>query len=193
MRYTLGIRDNVYTMNQNTAIGIVVGLVVVLGGGYYLMSAKTAQAPEGSGTQTVETTPAVESAQAGKFTGSLTDLATRGGSWKCTVDASTAQSVSAGVTYVSGGKVRGDYTTNVEGYGKAESHMIADGEYVYTWSSMMPQGVKTKMVAQGAGGTATSGQGADANQSYSYDCQPWTADASLLVPPANVTFMTVGQ
>lgn len=180
-------------MNKNLLVGLVVGGVVVVGGGYYLMGAKTAQAPEEAGAQTAETTSVVESAQAGKFTGSVADLAMRGGSWKCTVDASTAQSISAGVTYVSDGKVRGDFTTNVQGYGSVESHLIVDGDTVYTWSSAMPQGMKTKMVAQGAGGAATSGQGADANQAYAYDCQPWTADVSLFVPPATVTFMQVGQ
>jgi hypothetical protein len=174
-------------MNQNTVVGIVMGLVVVVGGGYYLMSTNPIQAPRGTSPQIAET------AQAGKFTGSVAELTKRGGSWKCTVDAATAQSISAGVTYVSGNKVRADFTTLVQGYGSVESHMIADGESVYSWSSMMPQGIKTTMMAQGVGGTATSGQGGDANQSYSYDCQPWTSDASLLVPPANVTFKTVGQ
>lgn len=175
-------------MNQNTIIGIVVAIVVV-GGAYYVTQGGVSE----TASQTGEDTQAGETAQAGAFTGSVSELAARGGSWKCTVDASTAQSISSGVTYVSGGKVRGDFTTNVQGYGSVESHMIADGTDVYTWSSAMPQGIKTKMMATGQGGTATSGRGVDANTAYSYDCQPWVADATLLIPPANITFTAVGQ
>ncbi|MDO8514239.1 MAG: hypothetical protein Q7S50_01715 [bacterium] len=166
-------------MNSNLLIGLVVGAVVVVGGGYYLLSGGSAPATDTTG------------AQAGKFKGSLAEMAARGGSWKCTVDSSTGQSVSSGVTYASGGKVRADFKTSVSGYGAVESHMMADGQYVYTWSSVMPQGIKTKMTAGAtAGGSAgtASGQSADADQSYSYDCQPWTADASLFVLPASVTF-----
>lgn len=172
-------------MNTNTAIGVVVGMVVVLGGGYYLMnqnSTPTDMSAIGAQEETGET------AQAGTVKGSFASLATRGGSWKCTVDTSTAQSVSSGVTYVSGGKVRADFTTSVQGYGAVESHMIADGEDVYTWSSMMPQGIKSKMTMQGTGGAETSGQGMNANMEYSYDCQPWSADSAMFAVPADITF-----
>jgi hypothetical protein len=180
-------------MTQNTAIGLVVAVVVGLGGEYYLMHQDAVSKPETGDQKSASTTALADTTQAGKFKGSFTELAARGGSWKCTVDTSTAQSISSGVTYVSAGKVRGDFTTSVQGYGSVESHVMADGQDVYTWSSMMPQGLKVKMTAQGSGGTVASGQGADANQAYSYDCQPWVADATLFTLPASVTFKTIGQ
>ena len=178
-------------MTQNTAIGIVVGLVVVLGGGYYLMGLG---ATPGAQTQALmaTSTPQAETAEAGKFTGSIAELATRGGSWKCTVDSTTTHVVSSGVAYVSDGKVRGDFTTSVSGYGNLESHMFADGTDVYTWSSVAPQGMKMKMTALSTDNVHL-GYGAQANESFSYDCQPWVADVSLLTPPASVTFKAVGQ
>ncbi len=147
-----------------------------------------------SSTQTLPfQTQQTESAAPGKFTGSFAQLAMRGGDWKCTVDASSDKSVSSGVTYISGGKMRADFTSAVSGFGNAESHVISDGTNVYTWSSLMPQGIKTKVTAQGQGGTQTSGSGSNQNQSYTYDCQPWSADTSLFAVPTNITFKEVGQ
>ncbi|MDO8522456.1 MAG: hypothetical protein Q7S08_04190 [bacterium] len=184
-------------MSTNFIVGLVVGAVVVIGGGYYLMTNSGGSASDSKAAQEQEQNVAESTeatlAQAGKFNGSLSELAARGGSWKCTVDASTAQSVSSGVTYASGGKVRSDFSTKVQGYGNVESHVIADGQDVYTWSSVMPQGIKTKMAQQTDGGTATSGQGVNTNQPYSYDCQPWTADASVFVTPSSVVFKTIGN
>ena len=185
--YHTDIRGHIIFMKTNLIVGLVVGAVVIVGSGYYLMtksSSFTGDSKRASQEQT---------AQAGKFSGSFASLAARGGSWKCTVDSSTAQSVSSGVTYVSGGNVRADFSTKVQGYGTVDAHVLVNGQDVYSWSSVMPKGIKTKMVAQGSGGTATSGQGMDANQAYSYDCQPWTPDASTFALPTGVSFMTVGQ
>jgi len=176
-------------MNTNIAIGIVVA-VVVLGGGYYVMTQGSMPTTEGVQGNLNEA-PIGTEAEAGKFNGSFSELATRGGSWKCTVDTSTAESISSGVTYVSGGSMRADFTTSVQGFGNVESHVLVSGQDVYTWSSMMPQGIKTTLSAQATGGTATSGQGMDANTDYSYDCQPWTADTALFVVPTNITFKTL--
>ncbi len=175
-------------MNTNTAIGVVVSVVVVLGGGYYLMSQPRVPA---NPVFTRSQDQVAEQAEAGSVRGSFASLAGRSGSWKCTVDTSALEAVSSGVVYVSGGKVRGDLTTSVQGYGNVESHMLADGTDVYTWSSMMSQGFKAPMTAQGSGSAAPSGQGMDANMEYSYDCQPWSADAALFVVPANITFRTI--
>lgn len=158
-----------------------------MGGAYYITNHKEPAQPEAAQPQQQEQT---QEAQAGSYTGSLADLAKRGGSWKCTVDSSTAQAASSGIVYVSGDMVRGDFTSTIQGYGSVGSHLLVNDGYSYSWSSMMPQGIKTKVTTTGDGGTATSGSGADVNHSYSYDCAPWTADASLFTVPTDVTFQT---
>lgn len=188
-------------------IGIAAAVVVIGAGAYFLLKPAHDSAPTGahpttestgtteSGsmgtigtTPTGQTTTQPASNEGGTFSGSIHDLAGRSGSWKCVVQSGTIQSISAGTVHVSGGKVRGDFTSNVSGYGAMESHMIADGTYVYTWTSAYPTGFKSKMTAAPQGGTQTSGQGFDANANYRYDCQPETADPSLFVVPANITF-----
>jgi hypothetical protein len=176
-------------MNKNLLIGLVAGAVVIFIG-YSFMGKSDGPATGGTMTETSDTAKA----EAGSFNGSLAELAARGGSWKCTTDITTGPSVTSGVTYSSGGKVRGDFSTKVQGYGNIDSHMYVDGQDVYTWSSVMKQGIKTKMSPLGAvTQTPTSGQSVDTNQQYSYDCQPWTADLSLFATPPGITFNTISK
>ena len=183
-------------MNTNVIVGGLLA-VVVAGGGYYLWSSQSAPAQSNTqGTSQQETQAqadqnAAQAAQSGDYSGSLADLAARGGSWQCSVDSKALDAASSGTTYVSGNLVRADFTTTVQSYGKVESHLIVRDGYSYSWSPIMPGGIKTKVTAAGQGGTSTSGSGASANQSYSYHCEPWTPDASLFAVPANVTFRPI--
>lgn len=176
-------------MNTNIIAGLVIGVAIIGGSAFYFFGNKKS-ASNSEGTSPTENTQA-----AGSFTGSFADLAKRGGEWKCTVDNTSetgvGQVVSSGVVYVSGDKVRAEYNVTVPSLGSMKGYMVSDGEYIYSWSSMLPQGVKTKasVVTQGSG--SVSGQVVDANYAYSYDCQPSSPDASLFIAPANITFMSV--
>ncbi len=178
-------------MNTNAIIALVAGLVIIGGGAYYVMKSDSVAVPAGnSANETMNVQ------NDGAFSGSIVALSEHGGEWKCTVDTTSqtggGQAVSSGIVYVSDNKVRADFDVSVAGRGAMKAYMIADGEYVYSWSSMVPQGVKVAQAqAESSQGAATSGQGMDANTSYSYDCQPSSADASLFVPPSNVTFMAL--
>lgn len=178
-------------MNTKLVLAVVAGVVVVGAGAFIAINGATKSALTDEGSEQQATQPA----QAGAFQGSFADLAARGGDWKCTVDAQAStgagQALSSGVVYVSGRKVRGDFTSTVQGIGRVDSHLMADGTDVYSWTSLYPQGMKTKMAASGDETTETSGQGADANQKYSYHCEPAQADASLFIAPTNVTFRTL--
>ncbi len=128
------------------------------------------------------------------FTGSLFDLGTRGGNWKCTVDSSAQTGVgavsSSGEVHVSGSSVRADFTSTIPGAGKVDVHMITDATHVYTWTSAYPQGFKAKVAAAGTpSATAPTGQGMNASQSYEYQCEKAAPDASLFTPPTSVTFL----
>lgn len=180
---------------KNIYIWVGVAAVVALGA-YYLFTQQSALAPAADSASQTETASADTAAAdaGGSFNGSIFDLAARGGDWKCSVDAQAStgagQAVSSGTVYVSGNKVHGDFTSKVQGYGTVDSHLISDGAYVYSWTSIMAQGVKVKATAQSEGGTQTSGQGGDANQNYAYHCEPSAADATLFTPPAGVKFIS---
>lgn len=176
-------------MNKNILIGIVGGGVLVIAGTYYALSIRGTSVQQAAQTQTSTITENSE-AQPEKFNGSLTQLASRTGSWKCTIDTAVAPASVSGTTYVAHGKVRGDFIATIKGYGDISTHMLFDDEYVYTWSSAMPQGMKMKMNLSSATGT-TSAQMMSTNQAYAYGCSPWTSDDALFVLPANIVFKLI--
>lgn len=143
--------------------------------------------------ETTSTTTPSAGAVDGSFSGSMNDLIARGGDYKCTFDQLTEVSHSTGTVVISGKNVRGDFITEVKAATgmKVGSHMISDGEFIYTWSDMISMGMKFK-VAAAATGTSTpssaSNQNFNYNQKLDYQCAPTTRDASLFVVPATITF-----
>jgi len=69
--------------------------------------------------------------------------------------------------------------------------MIADDVYTYTWSSIMPQGIKTNKAKSGAihdGTTMSADTIVDSAMELTYGCVPYTADANFFVVPGNISF-----
>lgn len=180
-------------MNTKLALGIVAAVVVIGGGAYFYMSSNSA-APSGDSMQN-ETGGEMTKEEAGEFKGSVHDLMARGGDWKCDIgsQANTGAGVSfsSGTVYVSGKKLKGDFSISVPSLGNVSAYMVSDGEYIYSWSSVMMQGFKAKVTAEGTGGGETSGYGFNPDVSYSYNCEPATVDASMFTPPANVEFRSI--
>lgn len=170
-------------METKTLIGIVVALIVVGGGIWYLSGH-----PAG-------TTGGTASGETAEGSGTLAELMKKGGAYKCEVAVKPTQenanTESSGTVYVGGGKMRGDFSTVVAALGgkAVESHMISSEGYVYTWSDLMPQGVKMKVDASGE---APAQQGMDAYTAVDYRCSPWSVEESRFTVPSNVTFTLMG-
>lgn len=180
---------------RNPIVLVVVVVVIALLGYSLLNRGSGAEGTEADYTSTATTTDTAQ-VQGERFNGTFAQLAGRTGSWKCTIDTSAASTTVTGTSYVSNGKVRADMTMQTPQNGVIETHMISDGTYAYTWSSMMPQGIKMKITTDQSGMVANagkSGQGLNANSSYAYRCDPWTVDASLFVVPTTINFMTLPQ
>jgi hypothetical protein len=176
-------------------IAIAVGAVVVLGGAWYFLgnsSVPTAPATEGSESmQEGDDAAMTDGAADGTFTGSLGDLAKRGGNYQCTFTQDASGAKSSGTVYVSGYQIRGDFTSTVAAANMTiTTHMVQDGGYDYVWSSASPMGFKTKVVGTsgGDGYAPTSGTQVNMGQSYGYKCVPWTVDKSKFTLPAGVQF-----
>lgn len=99
----------------------------------------------------------------GAYTGTLQQLAERGGDYRCVFSSNNI----SGTVYTSGGRVRGDFVA-----GPVDSHMILIGGYVYTWSPVVPGGLKTP-VGDGSG-----------REAYHFTCKPWTPDEGMFTLPA---------
>lgn len=128
--------------------------------------------------------------------GSLLDLMKLGKNVKCTYWTDQEGTTMAGVSYISGQKVRGDfdittYDVNTEeGSNTIKSHMVTDGEWVYTWSTATPQGFKMKVDQPENTSTDTTKEAPTKalNESFDYKCTPWLVDNSLFEIPSDIEF-----
>lgn len=126
---------------------------------------------------------------------SLKDLLSAGIAQKCTFSTTDESGTSEGVTYVSGGKVRADFSSTVEGK-VVKSHMISDGKTNYIWTDGEKTGFKMTVeqtsttesdVPSSSTDTSVSSQ-VDLNEKADYKCSAWIADDSLFTPPSDVEF-----
>lgn len=168
-------------MNTNAIIGIVVAIVVVGGGAWYLSSDSSGTMGEGAENGTDE---------GGAGASTFAALVAGGGSRTCTVTMDTNGSSSEGTVYISDGKVRGDFTSSVNGQSMT-AHMIQADGYMYSWTDAVAQGVKVSLSQAQKSGT-TQNQGVDPNAQVDYDCSAWMADSGKFAVPSNVTFMELG-
>lgn len=165
---------------KNWIIGIVIA-AVVLGGGYYLMNAGSLSIGDKSGDLMEK---------GAVFTGSWNDLVTRGGNYACEINTVGTAEATAGMVYVSGTNVRGDFTSVVSGK-SVTSSMLKMGDTFYVWGGGMEQGIMmpaSAMTGSSAQGT-NQGSGIQADHSYDWNCSTKGADASKFVKPAGIEFM----
>lgn len=163
-------------MNQKVGItiGVVLLLLVLLGGGLFFLMKKN-QTPSSVITPVQQEAKPIEPQT---LQGTLKDLFTSGKSVKCSFDNNSTDSAKVtGIVYVSGGKVRGDFSP--------ASHMVVDGQTSYLWTDMSKQGMKFAMT------TSDKTQGPDLNQQVGYSCQDWNSDATMFTLPADITFSAI--
>lgn len=172
-------------MSTHSIIGLVVGALVIVAGVLVLLG-KAPQAPQTGDAHTQE------AGQKNTGSGSLKSLFGMTGTFKCTISSDVPSGLASGEIHVSNGKVRGDFTTQVQGATVA-AHMIQTDGYMYNWSDAFPQGVKIKVDAvTTANGAPASMDMFDANANINYSCEPVSADQAMFTPPANITFMDIG-
>lgn len=178
-------------MNTKFIIIAAVILLLLVGGGALLLknSASNPQQP----VVMMTAVPTKPQTMMGTMKSSLMSLLTSGKSQSCTFSyvptGTTAQS--SGTFYLSGGKMRGDFTVMVPSAPQTTISMIRDSDYTYMWGPSLPSGIKIK-------NTLTDAQGntkkyLDMNQQLDYKCDNWSVDPSKFTPPANITFQDMSS
>jgi hypothetical protein len=128
----------------------------------------------------------------GAVKGTIQDLLTSGKSVTCAVSDEAAGG-GTGTIFVSGKRMAGDFTTDVDGK-KVVGHMITDGTYSYIWSSDQTEGIKMKIdeikITPGAEGNGqpTSAEVFDLKKQTGLKCSPWSPDSNKFNPPTNIKF-----
>ena len=166
---------------------IAVVLAVLIGGGgiYYYNNVRGEGSVSDNGSK--EALDKTEETQGPRTLQALLGL---GQNLQCSF---SSEGLKEGKMYISGKKVRGDFTVEDETSAESSVSMIQDGEWMYYWGSAMPQGMKMKLdlSAQADANASTGNQWTqvDPNVALDYNCDAWRVDASKFTPPANVEFV----
>lgn len=124
-----------------------------------------------------------------EFHGSLEDLLARPGAWQCDVSVTVQGLTTSGTVFAAGKKLRGDFTANVPQFGNMQTHLIATGDTLYTWTSLMDRGYKFPITGGSVKASGSDAETAAAfNQDYDYRCRSWTADETKFALPAGIVF-----
>ncbi len=165
-------------------IAAVIVVLLILAGAFYVL---------GKSKKTQTETPASQATEApeSEQSGSIKSLLSMGKNVACDVSYDMDQNKTSGKVYVSGGKMSGDFSITTADGKTMDTHMIQDETYIYSWSSLIPQGTKMKVEAAASPTAVPSGQPASLNvdQQVKYKCSPWSVDSSKFTPPTNVKFM----
>lgn len=120
---------------------------------------------------------------------SLKSLLGLGQSLKCVYVYEDAQTRSEGTNFIANNKVRGNSEVLAKSNNqKVQASFIIDGQTMYSWSSAMNDGIKFSFDSNKADEYAQQ-QGVDYGKELNYDCDSWSADNSLFIPPSNIKFM----
>ena len=168
-------------------IGAIVVIVLIVAGAVFVL--KKSQKPQ-EPTARQQASPAPAAGESG----TIKSLLAMGKDVSCEVSYYVGKTKTSGKVYVSGKKMRGDFDIALEDGKQMDSHMIQDETFIYSWSSVLPQGTKMKIEAVSASpapGAAAQNQSFDMNQNVSYKCSDWSADDSKFISPAGVQFLDV--
>lgn len=170
-------------MNKN--LYIVVGLVILVligGGAYMMMNKSTPSSPYGI-------VPEEKPVITGTTSKSLKDLLASGIAQKCTYKYKNENTDMEGTSYISSGRMRGVFNSTINGK-IMTTHMIVEGKTSYLWTDDQNTGFKMSFDPETTETDtgATQPGSVDINKTFDYNCSPWRGDNSMFVPPTSMKF-----
>lgn len=196
-------------MNKSFLVSIIVFLLVLAGGVVYYTQFMDTNSDQGIMTEeSIENDDQMmdddhgDSMMNGEtYHGNLLGLLSIGQDYTCTYSrVDTNGATQDGTVYVaaSGDKMKGEFTINVNGEEPKQSFVIRDGEYTYVWSDYFEGGYKTKiesdtnsLFSTDEEATSNMSAGVSEDNTYNFDCEPWTVDDSMFVPPSKIEFTDI--
>ena len=171
-------------------IWIVVAVVIVALAAFFLLKGNSSQNTNNVAAGAANASPqANANVSAATEQTSLKALLASGKSQKCTFQETDAGVTSQGTVYVGSGKMRGDFSANVQGKTQL-SHMVVDNQTSYVWMDGIKTGfkMKTDASAQANANANTQAQSVDPNKNMSFHCDNSSADDSMFKLPSDVEF-----
>lgn len=172
---------------------VVVAILVILAVLFYTqMSKKSPQSSQGAAVSEQEGTPEVATTK-----GTIANLLGSGKNVMCQMDYSNESDSTEGTAYVSGEKMRGDFTIETADGTTMTSHMIRDDQYSYIWTDDNSKGTKIKVEVtadiEEKAKPQTQQTGVDVDKEVDLDCSNWTVDNSMFIPPTSIEFTDFSQ
>jgi hypothetical protein len=180
-------------MSRNTIIAGSIALILIMLGGWYLLShasTENALMTSEAATTTQQVGAPVSSASGTNPTTLKTVLA-QGGNYTCALETIKNGTHMTGTVYGTANKFRFDFTVSQNGV-DTHTHIIRIGTTAYTWVDGKLGGTASA-VAAGSHLPQPNGYAIsiDENTDVTTDCHPWIPDASQFVPPTTITFTRV--
>lgn len=169
--------------------GIIIAVVVILALlGFFAfsqMKKPVSPADEQTAVEQNNSTPVPQQESVSK--GSLRSLITAGKNVNCEINYPDGNT--KGTTYISGNKMRGDFTVKGPDNKEIASHMINDGTYAYIWTDTVKTGTKIKIDAVNPSVSPNAqSQSADLDAEVNLKCSPWSVDNSKFSVPSDIQF-----
>lgn len=179
-------------MNKALLAFLAVVILAIVGVGAFLFTRKP---------PTNNQTPNNSIMEGNKFSGTFMDLLALGQNYTCTFDTvDDAGTKTKGKVYVAAGgnKLSGQFLITQADGTEVDSNIIRDGEYNYIWTSLQPEGYKTKITLDN---DSLFGSGKDSGKSTNlsddinldFDCSPWAVDNTMFIPPSNIEFLDLSE
>lgn len=120
------------------------------------------------------------------ITSNLYDLVSKGGNNLCMLSISEGSAKMSGAVYITDGKFAADFQTVAQGTG-INSHMMGNGETVYSWSDFtdLPGNSMTYAAFQ-----SPANKTGLIYQKTKYSCTSWTPEDSMFKLPKGIKFNT---
>ncbi len=170
--------------------GLIIGAVVIIVvlAAFFMIQKSNPAAP----SESADSTQKESSDSLNNFAkGSIASLLTAGKNVTCSLK--YPEGKGTGTVFVSGKKVRGDFTTATDAAKEFKTSMIQDGEYAYIWSDADKKGTKIKVSGLPSPSPVANSKTdtSDINQEVDLSCSTWSADPSKFAVPADVEFTDV--
>lgn len=131
------------------------------------------------------------------FSGSMEDLMEKGEPMKCTYSMDQDGQSFTGVVYTANDKARSEVEMMYDSEMQTV-YSITDSEWLYSWSTFQEQGTKMNLkeledLVEEDEEIDTGEIDKTLKQDFDFECQSWSPDYSIFMPPTDVEFMDMTE
>lgn len=182
-------------MSKNL-VGILIGLLVAVGVGGYLIINKNTDNKQALQTTNNTNTKAQNENDGTEMQGSLQSLRSDGKARECTMKYSDSNGSGSGKMYTDG-RGRGRITLDLvsERGNAGQSNTLTNGDKTYSWTTTAGGSFgfvfDTSTIQTKNTGSPTSSSTAAAGKDFDLKCKDWSVDEAVLMVPLDVKFTPI--